>query len=977
MKKWCFVLICSFFANSAFSQTNAATPAEKRMSSLKEAKINQDNSILKKVPFTNIGPSVMSGRVTDIAVNPDDPTVFYVAYASGGLWKTINNGQSFFPLFDNQESLTIGAIAVDWKNGESIWVGTGENNSSRSSYAGTGLYKSTDKGKTWQWMGLPESHHIGKIIIDPNQSNTVLVSVMGHLYTPNKERGVYKSIDGGKNWKQVLYIDETTGAMDLQFATGSSNVLYATLWHRERKPWDFIEGGTTSGIYKSNDLGDTWQLISQPGSGFPNGKFIGRIGLSLSQQNPKRIYAIVDNQDNQPVDKKADTSKLTSRKLRTMNGEQFLRLDSNRVKSFLKENEFPAKYSYSYLILQIKNIQLQPVDLSNYVSDANTDLFDTPIKGAEIYISEDAGAHWDKRNSYSLDGLYNTYGYYFGKIYCSPTNDQEVYILGVPLLKSTNGGATFKSAERENIHGDHHVLWINPKKSNHLINGCDGGINISYDAGATWFKANSPSVGQFYAITVDDAKPYNVYGGLQDNGVWSGSSQNSENESWRSEGQYGFKRIYGGDGMQVQIDTRNNNTLYTGYQFGHYARINKAEKRTELTIHPNAALGEQPLRYCWQTPICLSVHNQDVLYMGSNRFHRSLQQGNKMETLSEDLTTGRKVGDVPFGTITCIAESPLRFGYIYLGTDDGMVYLSTDIGYHFKKLAIPNPTGLRIMKITPSRYELGKVYVVLSGFQFDDFKPYVYLSNDFGATWKLANANLPYEPVNVLKEDLKNDKIIYVGTDNGLYTSLNGGESYLPMAGGLPRVAIHDIALQENYNQIVLGTHGRSLYKANLAEIQQLNDSILKKNLYVFSEPTSINKSNYWGKKWNKWDNAYDPSFAINYYSLLNEITTIQIQTEKGEVLYSYKDTSIAGLNYSKYNCTVDSSQYKLVTKNEKEKDTKKAITTKADNGKYYLPAGRYKIVLKQKAVTVARKLEVVKSKEEESDENLPNSEKE
>ncbi len=958
-----FLLIKSQAQNAYPDYTKAA----ERMANLDKRKTLESNSLLNNVQFTNIGPSIMSGRVVDVDVNPQNATEFYVAYASGGLWYTNNNGQSFTPCFDHLESITIGDIAVNWTTG-TIWVGTGENNSSRSSYAGTGVYKSMDKGKTWSHLGLAETHHIGKIILNKKNDQQALVGAVGHLYTYNSERGVFKTLDGGATWKKTLYVDDTTGCIDLQIDPLHENVVYAAMWHRDRKPWNFVESGNSSGIYKSEDGGDTWKLITTQASGFPHGDNVGRIGIAIYPKNTNLLYAVLDNQAHQPEKKKTE-KELTSKQLRSMSSNEFLNTDSALVKKFLRNHEMETAYPYSKIRAGIISGKYHPVDLANFVSDANSDLFDTPVAGGEVYKSSDGGQSWTKQNKYYLDGMYNTYGYYFGKIYVSPTRDSDVYIMGVPLLKSTDAGQTFKAIEGDNQHGDHHVLWIDALNPKHIINGNDGGINITYDDGAHWIKCNTPSVGQFYAVAVDDAKPYNVYGGLQDNGVWVGSSSNNENTNWYEEGVYGFKRLYGGDGMQVQVDTRDNNTVYTGYQFGNYARLNKATGRQETGIHPMPELGEEPLRYSWQTPIWLSKHSQDIFYMGSNKFHRSLTKAEDMKTLSADLTNGKKEGDVPYGTISTLCESPKKFGLIYLGTDDGNVWVSTDVGYNWKNISAGLPKNLRVMRVTPSAFAEGRIYVAMSGFQFDNFAPYLFVSENYGNTWQQIGRQLPDEPINVIKEDPNHDKILFVGTDNGLYASLDQGANFMSMNGGLPRVAIHDIAIQKREHEIILGTHGRSIYKASLTDLETLADSI-GKTFITSASDIMFNKN--WGHKWQPWSEAWQPNQIINYLSDAAGVYQFSLENADGKVLYEKIDSAEAGINNFTYHLQIDNKFPNSMSKQPKNKTKGTSLFQAAENGEYYLPTGTYKWVMKHNGQLLSEKKWEVKKDKKDIDAALP-----
>ncbi len=825
------VLLTIVFSVKVIAQPKP-TPATERLKNETIRKQLQEKSLVNNIPFRNIGPSVMSGRVVDIDVNEKDPTEFYVAYATGGLWHTTNNGQSFAPIFDSADVIGIGDIAVNWKTG-TIWVGTGEVNSSRSSYAGIGVYKSIDKGKQWTYVGLPESHHIGKIQLHPNDDNTVWVAALGHLYSPNKERGVYKTTDGGKTWKQTLYIDENTGVVDIDANPVNPNELFAATWYKTRTASNFEEGGKTSGIYKSNDGGETWKLISKEGAGFPTGNGIGRIGLAVAPSKNNVVYAVVDNQNRQPdtAKRRTDSTRYALKDFKELSKETFAALDNKKIDTFFKRNGIPEKYTAASVKEMVAADKLKPSCIWDYLYDANTALFETPIIGCEVYRSDDAGVTWKKVNTKALR-LFNTYGYYFGKIFVSPVDENKMAITGIDVQLSTDGGKTFKRMDKENVHADHHVVWMNPAKDSHMIIGNDGGCNITYDNGEHWFKANTPPVGQFYAIAVDMAKPYNVYGGLQDNGTWYGSSKTVENYDWYDRGHNPFTSINGGDGMQVQVDWRDNATVYSGSQFGNYMRsstnrtITADGAMSRLRIHPANDLGEPLLRYNWQTPILLSRHNQDVLYMGSNKFHRSLQKGASMETLSTDLTTNPTQGDVPFGSLSTITESSLKFGLLYVGSDDGNIHISKDGGYTWTNVSKNLPKtvkGLYVTRVTSSKYKESKVYATLNGYRNDHFNSYVFVSEDFGTTWKQINKDLPAEPVNVIIEDNVSDSILYIGTDGGLYVTIDAGNSTMQWNKNMPQsIPVHDLVIHTRENELVVGTHGRSIYIAALANIQKL-----------------------------------------------------------------------------------------------------------------------------------------------------------
>jgi photosystem II stability/assembly factor-like uncharacterized protein len=831
-------LLISFFSLTAWSQV-APTPGADRMRSLAQRQTLFGDSLLSKVSFRSIGPTIMSGRVVDVEANPNDPTEFYVAYATGGLWHTTNNGQSFTPIMDSLDILFLGDIAINWNtNPRIIWAGTGEANSSRSSYAGTGMYRSNDNGKTWQYLGLSESHHIGDIKLHPTDPNTAWVAVLGHLYTDNNERGVYKTTDGGATWKQTLFVNAQTGCVDLALDPANPNQLLAAMWQKNRKAWKFEESGPSSGIYKSTDGGSSWQKTSGEGSGFPQGNKIGRIGLCYFPGNPQIVYAIVDNNTPLPAKKSATDSSYTKEDLRNLTTAQFAALDNNKLESFLRKNRFPRQYSVAQIKEKVAAGTLAPSVLWDWL-DSDDGFQNSGIAGCEVYRSDDGGRNWKKTHEKPI-GIFNTYGYYFAKIYTSYQNPEKVFILGFSSQVSIDGGKTFTNMDKGNVHADHHALWVNPKRDSHIINGNDGGVNISYDDGKNWFKANTPAVGQFYAVTTDDAKPYNVYGGLQDNGSWWGPSNHKEDIGWIDNGQYAYKVINGGDGMQAQVDRRDNNTIYSGWQFGAYARYQKDKPGVSKSIRPQHLLGEKPLRFNWQTPILLSRHNQDIFYYGANRLYRSLNKGDSLVSLTPDMTKGAVAGNVPYGTITTVDESPLRFGTLYVGTDDGNLHRSDDGGYTWTALhrsATPDksksakttvpPAGLDtkqlwVSRIIASQHSENRVYVTLNGYRSDNFEPFVFVSEDKGATWQPIAGNLPLEPVNVIKEDPKNPDLLYVGTDGGLYVSFDRGKTYRAWQTGMPRsVPVHDLAIQQRDNELVVGTHGRSLYVGKLDKLQK------------------------------------------------------------------------------------------------------------------------------------------------------------
>ena len=904
------------------------------------------SSMVKQLPFRSIGPTVMSGRVVDIAVNPANPTEFYVGYASGGVWHTTNNGTSFEPILDSSPTQNVGALAVDWKN-RTIWVGTGEVNASRSSYAGIGLLQSNDNGKTWSTMGLQDSHHISKILINPNNTNEIVVGVIGHLYSKNQERGVFKSFDGGKTWNKTLFINDETGIIEMDVHPNNYNIMFASSWQKDRKAWNFKGNGVASAIYKSTDAGNTWTLMTTKESGFPTGDGVGRIGVAVVDENT--LYAIHDSQFLRPKEKEELETGLTKENFKIMSKADFSSLEDQKLEDYLRGNGFPKKYTATSVKKMIKDGIAQPLDLTKYLEDANTLLFDTPVEGAEVYKSTNGGKKWKKTHEGYLDGIYYSYGYYFGKIHVDPNNENGIYIYGVPILKSKDGGKTFTSIDASNVHADHHALWINPKMPGHLINGNDGGVNISYDDGENWIKCNTPAVGQFYAINLDNAEPYNVYGGLQDNGVWVGSHETEEGVYWHQSGKYPYEMIMGGDGMQIQIDSRNNNIVYTGFQFGNYFRLNR-ETNEQTYIQPKHELGENPYRFNWQTPILLSNHNQDILYYAGNKLMRSFNKGDDWQAISPDLTNGGKKGNVAYGTISSISESPLQFGLLYTGSDDGLVYVSKNGGGDWDRISSTFPKDLWVSRVIASQHKKSRVYVALNGYRWDDFKPYVYKSDDYGTSWKTISSNLPTSPVNVIREDPSNDQILYLGTDNGVYVSFNQGASWEVFNGGLPNVAAHDLVVHPEAKDLVVGTHGRSIYIADISLLQQLSEEKMSDLFINTIEP--IRASRRWGSSFSSWSEVFEPSTNIQIYSPSEGKISLTILDENGTILNEWKEDAVKGINIFSYNLSISGKEKKTLEKLGVK-------LTKAENNTYYLPKGKYTISALLKGNTAKQELEI------------------
>lgn len=877
------------------------TTPEERAKSIDKRHQMRQNSIFKEYPVRNVGPVVMGGRVIDLAVDEENPRKFYVAYASGGVFKTENSGNTMEPIFDHQGTLTIGDIAISQADDQVLWVGTGENNSSRSSYAGTGVYKSEDGGKSWEFAGLRGSQHIGRIVTHPTDSDIAWVASMGPLYSMNKVRGVYKTTDGGKTWTKTLTPPDSTGVIDLAVHPDNPDKLWATTWERYRQAWNFEEAGKGSGIYISTDGGENWKKSMK---GFPKGKYVGRIGIDVSRSNPNIVYAFLDNQKKTKTKKKTDEEKLTQTDFIDMSREAFLNLDNKKLNDFLRRNDFQEKYTAETVKEHVRSGRYPPKALADYLGDANEALFETNIAGAQVYRSEDGGKSWSKVNSYKLESLIYTYGYYFGEVRVSPTDPNELYIMGVPMLKSEDGGKTWKAvAENQNVHVDHHAMWIDPNDSEHLLLGNDGGLYESHDGAENFIHHNNAPVGQFYTVAVDMAKPYNIYGGLQDNGVFVGSSQGAPNDGKK------WERIFGGDGMHVAVNPKNNDLVYTGYQFGNYFRIDRSKSEINK-ITPKHEIGEATYRYNWNTPIEMSNHNPDILYFGSQKVNRTLDQGKSWTTISPDLTKDLPNGDVPYSTLTTISESPKDFSVIWAGTDDGNIQLTKDGGKTWELVSENLPKRRWVSEVQASPHDPATAVASLNGYRYDEFKTYLYKTTNYGKTWTSVQGNLPEDVANVIAQDPVNPDILYAGLDHGTYASFNSGKQWF-LVNGIPNVASYDMVVHPREKELVVGTHGRSVYVMDLNPIHTVAK---KQNETVLALKTDdIRHSGNWGERRAPYREINEPRVSWMYWvgdkSVNNKQIDITVKNKEGKVVKELSDKADHGFNTFEWNMLLQEAE--------------------------------------------------------------------
>jgi photosystem II stability/assembly factor-like uncharacterized protein len=868
-----FIIFSFFTALSPSLYSSSATAADERLQSYDTHLKMKEASIFKSLKWRSVGPYFMGGRITDIEGYSNKPYKYYIATASSGLWVTENNGTTWTPIFDHESSITIGDIAVSQSDENLIWVGSGEQNSSRSSYAGTGIFKSIDGGKSWQNMGLTDSHHISRVIIDPKDNNIVYVAVLGHLYTDNTERGLYKTSDGGKSWQKVLFVSAKTGIIDVAMHPTNSNVIYAASWQRDRKAWNFVEAGAESALYKSSDGGKTWKKAM---NGFPQTEYVGRIGFAVSPSNPDTLYAFLDNQEPKP-----------------------------KPKAKKKDKKKSDKKS----------------------SDANTNLFQTNIKGAELYRSNDSGESWVKTHDKYLDGIVFTYGYYFGQVRVAPDKVDTVYILGVPLMKSIDGGKTFKDVSKQGgiygdggVHADMQTMWIDPKDSRRLLLGNDGGLNISYDEGKTWQKINNIPMAQCYTLNIDDQQPYNLYTGLQDNGVNKGPSNftfGNRKLSWQ--------RILGGDGAFVQAQPGDTNTVFAEFQFGYLFRLDLKNSQNSKAIRPKSSNKKAPYRFNWLSPFFISPHNPYTLYLGGNKVLKSVDRGDHWEEVSPDLTDKKNIdGDVPFATIVSLDESPILPGLLYAGTDDGNLWIKKGAQGDWQKIGDGLPKKW-VTRVVASQFKKERVYVTHTGYREDDFKTYVYASEDYGKSWKSIKGNLPEEPVNVIREDPVNADILYLGTDLTVYVSIDRGGSWYSLRNDLPTNAVYDLRIHPREHELIIATHGRGIFIASVKHLQQMTVGMLKKPFHLFPLPAEVHITGPFRRP---------TPVPITFYSDCEEEYSWVIKNIRGEDIFTSKGKAAKGLNCFFWNLDI-----KLKKKNGKKKAEPQAPKRikKAGKGVYTL----------------------------------------
>ena len=795
--------------------------------------VTLDSDTVSGLPIRAIGPAAMGGRIADIAaVRESERLTIYVGSASGGVWKSVDSGTTFKPIFDKQPSLSIGAVAIDPSNSQTVWVGTGESWVRNSVSVGTGVYRSRDGGENWEALGLSDSEHLSRIVVHPKDSNTVYACALGHLWNSNTERGVFKTTDGGKTWNKLLYRNDSTGCAEMAMDPQDPAVLYAAMWDVRREPHNFRSGGPGSGLFKSTDAGATWHELRK---GLPEGD-LGRIGIAVAPSNHARVYAVVEARNH-----------------------------------------------------------------------------------TALFRSEDAGESWaEVNNSFNVSGR----PFYFARLVVDPKNPDRVYKPGFFLTISEDGGKSFSAAfstsegPGDRLHSDLHALWINVDNPDQMLVGTDGGVYQSLDRASHWrFLSNLP-VAQFYHVSADMADPYNVYGGLQDNGTWMGPSRAIDgiaNRHWRN--------IDFGDGFWAFSDPADADYAYAEYQGGKIARFRKSTGEAK-DIKPLPRSGEPEFRFNWNAPIHLSPNHPGTIYLGGQFLFRSQDHGESWDRISPDLTTndparqhqelsgGLTIDNSDaekFETIYTIAESP-KSDVIWVGTDDGNVQITRDGGKHWTnvtKNVSGLPAGTWVSTIEASHFDPATAYTTFDGHTTGDMKSYVYRTKDYGKTWTSLSTPELSGYAHVVREDLVNVNLLFVGTEFGLFISIDGGAHWAQFKGSLPNVAVRDIAIHPRESDLILATHGRGIYILDdLTPIRALTPDLLAKDLVMLPSRPSVlalpaSEQRFDGD--SEFEGRTLPeAAAIVYYQKKRHIfgdLKLDISDAKGQLLTSIQGDKRRGLN--------------------------------------------------------------------------------
>lgn len=762
------ILLLAVFAQA---QKKPVLKGEQRLEMFEKHKALKSDTTFANLHWQYVGPTNISGRCTDVeGISPrGDNYTIWVGSATGGLWKSVNEGVTFESVFDEMPTASIGDIGIDPSNPEVVWVGTGEANIFRSSNAGAGVFKTEDGGASWTQMGLENTHTIGRVVVDYSNSDVVYVAATGHEWTANKDRGLFKTTDGGKSWKKILYLNEHAGVSDFVMHPENPNILYATSWERKRLKWGdprTYESTKQNGVWKSVDAGKNWKKIN---IGLPEANKRGRIGIDLCKSQPDVLYILLDNYEIGRAAEKGDLDAY---------GRQ-------------KKDE---------------------------------------IKGATVYRSNNAGEQWEKVSGLDEDAKKfmmrhsGTYGWVFGQIRVDPNDPNTIWTMGLFLNKSTDGGKSFTAIR--DMHMDHHGLWIDPNNSNYVLNVQDGGLSISYDKGDNW---RSPieelPLAQFYNISFDYSENFRIVGSIQDHHSFIGEVDLSRGRDRIPAVE--FTPTVGAEGCSHAIDPRDNNTIYGSIFYGNLAKStidNFSWENLDMLL-PEPFPEDQKMRGQWVSPTLLSTHNPDIIYHCMQYVMQSKDQGSTWEQISPDLTVNNpnKFGDISHQTISAFDESPLRFGLLYAGTDDGRYWRTKDGGENWTELNDKKIPKRWVSRLVASQYDMGTVYMTQTGRRDDDFQVYVWRSTDFGETWEDISGNIPLGPINVIREDPADENILYVGTDLGVYISKDKGKTY-SILGDLPFAYVHDLKIHPRDNMLIIATHGRGMWVLDANPINKKNE---------------------------------------------------------------------------------------------------------------------------------------------------------
>lgn len=795
-------------------------------------------SDLKRLPWRSIGPAIMGGRISDLCFKPGSPKTVYVAYATGGLWVSENMGTTFRPIFDDQETCSIGSVVCCGEEGKTLWVGSGEGNGRNSSSWGNGVYRSDDAGKTWRHLGLEDSHDIPRLAVDPRNPDVCFVAALGHLWGPNRTRGLYRTRDGGATWENVLSIDDKTGCCDVVIDPQNPDVIYAALYMRRRTAYSFVSGGPEGGIYKSTDGGSTWKKLS---GGLPGQT--GRIGIDILASDPNQLIAVVES---------------------TETGGNSIR--------------------------------------------------DDRMRGGGIFFSADGGETWERRS------VRSPRAFYFSKVKMDPNNPERVYLLGWTTEISDDGGRTFRESTTNLLHADHHAIIINPNDSDHILIGTDGGLYQSFDKGKTWDYLCTMATGQFYNIALDQSDPYRIMGGLQDNGTWIGpSSTGFEEPEDKAAGvtptgitNADWKTVYWGDGFHCAFDPDDADLFYAEWQGGNLGSINFRTCEKQY-LSPQAREGAPRHRFNWNSPFFVSAHPPHALYLGGNFIFRMTNKGRDWERISDDLTTCDPAKMETVGsnaethcTVVSLAESPLVEGLLWAGSDDGLIHVRPSARAQWKNVTPKEVAGGYISRLEPSRFVESRVYATVDHHRNDDMRPHILVSEDLGETWSDITGNLPSgRSVHVIREDQSNANVLYCGTEGGQYVSIDRGTTWVKMHGkALPTVSINDIQQHPRETDLVLGTHGRSIWVLDDSSVfGQLTEEVLEQSLFLFKVRPArpewkLHYNGLWTHKIFRAPNA--PSGVRLWYWLaetVDEPVKISFEDANGVVQKELSGSNIAGLH--------------------------------------------------------------------------------